>query len=96
MKIGLAYEADAPAADFNFMLVRHIPIDPELFAYYEKDVFAKFDEVPSWKRASPHNIQRKTWQAATCNHCHGNRELFLSGKDLLDYEIKANQKVATL
>jgi thiosulfate/3-mercaptopyruvate sulfurtransferase len=78
------------------MLVRHIPIDPELFAYYEKDVFAKFDEVPSWKRASPHNIQRKTWQAATCNHCHGNRELFLSVKDLLDYEIKANQKVATL
>jgi 3-mercaptopyruvate sulfurtransferase SseA len=93
IKIGLAYEADVPAADFNFMLVRHIPIDPELFAHYEKDVFAKFDEVPSWKRASPHNIQRKTWQTATCNHCHGNRDLFLSKKDLLDYEIKANQNV---
>jgi thiosulfate/3-mercaptopyruvate sulfurtransferase len=93
MKIGLAYEADVPAADFNFMLVRHIPIDPKLFGHYEKDVFAKFDEVPSWKRASPHNIQRKTWQTATCNHCHGNRDLFLSNKDLLDYEIKANQKV---
>ena len=93
IKIGLAYEADVPAADFNFMLVRHIPIDPELFAHYEKDVFARFDEVPSWKRASPHNIQRKTWQTATCNHCHGNRDLFLSNKDLLDYEIKANKKV---
>ena len=93
MKIGLAYEKDVPGADFNFMLVRHIPVDPELFAYYAKDVLSRFDEVPTWKRTSPHNIQRKTWQAATCNHCHGNRDLFLSNKDLLDYEIKANRKV---
>ena len=93
LKIGLAYEADAPGANFNFMLVRHIPIDPELFAHYEKDVFTEFDEFPTWKRASPHNIQRRTWQSANCNHCHGNRDLFLSGKDLLDYEIKANQQV---
>ena len=93
MKIGLAYEADAPAAGFNFMLVRHIPIDPELFAHYEKDIFSKFDEIPSWKRTSPHNIQRRTWQTANCNHCHGNRDLFLSAKDLLDYEVEANRKV---
>jgi thiosulfate/3-mercaptopyruvate sulfurtransferase len=93
LKIGLAYEADAPAADFNFMLVRHIPIDPELFARYEKDVFTEYDKIPTWKRASPHNIQRRTWQTATCNNCHGNRDLFLSTKDLLDYEVEANRKV---
>ena len=93
LKIGLAYEADAPDADFNFMLVRHIPIDPELFASYDQNVFSEFDEIPTWKRASPHNIQRKTWQTATCNHCHGNRDL-LSTKDLLDYEVAANRKVA--
>ena len=45
------------------------------------------------RRTSPHNIQRKTWQTANCNNCHGNRDLFLSEKDLLDYEIKANASV---
>ena len=93
MKIGLAYEADAPDAAFNFMLVRHIPIDPKLFDAYEKDLFTGFDEIPTWKRASPHNIQRKTWQTATCNHCHGNRDLFLSAQDLLDDEVEANRQV---
>jgi thiosulfate/3-mercaptopyruvate sulfurtransferase len=93
LKIGLAYDADAPDADFNFMLVRHIPIDPQLFDHYEKDIFTGFDNIPTWKRTSPHNIQRKTWQAATCNHCHGNRELFLSVQDLLEYEVEANRQV---
>lgn len=93
MKIGLAYEADTPDAAFNFMLVRHIPIDPKLFDAYDKDIFTGFDKIPTWKRASPHNIQRKTWQTATCNHCHGNRELFLSTQDLLDYEVEANRPV---
>ncbi|WP_419661374.1 sulfurtransferase [Desulfosarcina variabilis] len=75
------------------MLVRHVSMDPKLFDHYEKDVFTRFDEIPTWKRTSPHNIQRKTWQAATCNHCHGNRDLFLSTRDLLDYEIAANRPV---
>jgi len=75
------------------MLVRHVSMDPKLFDHYEKDVFTRFDEIPTWKRTSPHNIQRKTWQAATCNHCHGNRDLFLSTWDLLAYEIAANRPV---
>jgi len=49
--------------------------------------------VPTWKRTSPHNIQRKTWQNATCNNCHGKRGLFLYEKDLLDFEITANRQV---
>jgi thiosulfate/3-mercaptopyruvate sulfurtransferase len=93
MKIGLAYEGDVPWGEFDYMLVRHIPVDPDLFAFYEKDVFARFGAVPSWKRTAPHNIQRKTWQAANCNHCHGNRDLFLSNQDLLAYEIEANRPV---
>jgi thiosulfate/3-mercaptopyruvate sulfurtransferase len=47
----------------------------------------------TWKRASPHNIQRRTWQAATCNNCHGNRALFLAAGDVQDYERQANAKV---
>jgi thiosulfate/3-mercaptopyruvate sulfurtransferase len=93
MKIGLNYDKGAPGAAFNYMLVRHEPSDLEVFDYYVKDAFTNFDKVPTWKRASPHNIQRKTWQTANCNNCHGNRELFLSAADLLDYEQKANAHV---
>jgi thiosulfate/3-mercaptopyruvate sulfurtransferase len=92
-KIGLNYDRSAPGASYFYMLVRHVPVDPKLFDYYAKDALAKFDNTPTWKRTSPHNIQRKTWQAATCNNCHGNRELFLDKKDLLDYEVKANRNV---
>ena len=75
------------------MLVRHEPSDLEVFDFYVKDAFTNFDKVPTWKRASPHNIQRKTWQTANCNNCHGNRDLFLADADLLDYEKGANAKV---
>ncbi|KPJ98364.1 MAG: hypothetical protein AMJ60_08470 [Desulfobacterales bacterium SG8_35] len=93
MKIGLNYDKSAPKASYEYMLVRHEPSDLEVFDYYVKDAFANFDKVPTWKRASPHNIQRKTWQTANCNNCHGNRELFLAAADQLDYEQKANASV---
>ena len=93
MKIGLNYDNKAPGADYKYMLVRHEPTDPDLFAYYVKDAFTNYDNTPTWKRASPHNIKRKTWQSASCNNCHGNRDLFLSEKDLLDYEVRANSRV---
>ena len=93
MKIGLNYDDKAPGAGYRYMLVRHVPSYPEMFDFYGKDLFTNFGNVPTWKRASPHNIQRLTWQAASCNHCHGNRELFLSSTDLLDYEKEANSRV---
>jgi len=93
MKIGLNYDKNAPDANYEYMLVRHIPVDPDLFAFYIKDALTNFDKVPNWKRTSPHNIQRKTWQNANCNNCHGKRDLFLDNSDLLDYEKKANQVV---
>jgi len=93
MKIGLNYDNKAPGAGYQYMLVRHVPAYPEMFEFYGKDLFTNFGNVPTWKRTSPHNIQRRTWQAANCNHCHGNRGLFLASADLLDYEKKANQKV---
>ncbi len=93
MKIGLTYDKDEPGTVPNYTLVRHEPTDKEVFEYYVKDAFTNFDNTPTWKRTSPHNIQRKTWQNASCNNCHGNRDLFLSEKDLLDYEVGANSKV---
>ncbi len=93
MKIGLNSASDAPGADYDFMLVRHIPVDRKLFEHYAPDALARYDDVPTWKRTSPHNILRKTWQAATCNHCHGNRALYLSSADLREYEKTANAAV---
>jgi len=93
LKIGLNYDPQAPGAGYRYVLVRHVPSYPEMFDFYGKDGFANFGSVPTWKRASPHNIQRRTWQAATCNNCHGNRTLFLSRSDLLNYEVQANGKV---
>lgn len=93
MKIGRNYAGVSSKADYQYMLVRHVPSDPDMFDFYGKEGFTNFDNTPTWKRTSPHNIQRRTWQAANCNNCHGNRELFLSDADLLDYEKDANQKV---
>ena len=92
LKIGLNYDPKAPGAGYRYMLVRHVPSYPEMFDFYGKDSFTNFGNVPTWKRASPHNIQRRTWQAANCNHCHGNRAVFLSSSDLLGYEKQANNQ----
>jgi thiosulfate/3-mercaptopyruvate sulfurtransferase len=93
MKIGLNYDDKAPGAGYRFMVVRHVPSYPEMFEFYGKDLLTGFSNLPTWKRASPHNIQRLTWQTANCNHCHGNRKLFLANADLLDFEKEANKKV---
>lgn len=90
-KIGKAYPGSG--SEEKFIVVRHEPSDLEVFDYYIKDGFPNFDKVTTWKRASPHNIQRKTWRNQSCNHCHGQRDLFLSDGDLLDYEKQANASV---
>jgi 3-mercaptopyruvate sulfurtransferase SseA len=92
-KLGLDQDARAPGSGHRFVVVRHVPAYPEMFDFYGKDLFPGFAAVPTWKRASPHNIQRRTWQAANCNHCHGNRALFLASTDLLGFETQANAKV---
>jgi len=93
IKIGLNPQRNVANADYRYMLVRHIPVNPGLFDFYVKDALTHFDRLPTWKRTSPHNIRRKTWQNANCNNCHGNRDLFLSSKDLLAYEVDANRQV---
>ena len=92
MKIGLNYDNE-PGKDPKYILVRHEPSDLEVFDFYVKDAFTNFGNTPTWKRASPHNIQRFTWQTANCNNCHGNRDLFLDAGDLPEYAVKANAKV---
>jgi thiosulfate/3-mercaptopyruvate sulfurtransferase len=78
---------------WNYVVLRHVPVDPDNFAFYGEDVLTNFDALPTWKYATPHNIQRNTPQNASCDSCHGNTDIFLSEKDLRDYEVTANQGV---
>jgi thiosulfate/3-mercaptopyruvate sulfurtransferase len=77
----------------KYVVVRHVPVDRESFAFYAKDALARFDALPTWKFATPHNIQRKTPQNASCNNCHGNAKVFLKREDVEQKEWKANTNV---
>jgi thiosulfate/3-mercaptopyruvate sulfurtransferase len=78
---------------WTYVPVRHVPIDPESFAYYGEDLLSNFDALPTWKYATPHTIQRNTPQTETCDACHGNAELFLTADDVLPEELEANKDV---
>ena len=92
-KIGLNPNPSARGDSHKYILVRHVPVDPKAFDFYVKKGLTNFSNLPTWKRASPHNIRRRTWQNSKCNNCHGNRGLFLEQSDLFDYEIEANKRV---
>jgi thiosulfate/3-mercaptopyruvate sulfurtransferase len=78
---------------WEYVPVRHVPVDSESFAYYGEDLLPNFDALPTWKYATPHNIQRTTPQTETCNSCHGNSEVFLTADDVLPEEQEANADV---
>jgi thiosulfate/3-mercaptopyruvate sulfurtransferase len=91
-KIGLN-PIQGPDRPWKYVPVRHVPIDPESFAYYGQDLLSNFDALPTWKYATPHNIQRVTPQAESCNACHGSAEFFLTADDVLPEELEANREV---
>ncbi len=78
----------------KWVTLRHAPIDPNNYDYYQKGLLTTFDAKPTWHLATPHNIQRITPQNKGCTAtCHGQRDLFLAPADLKPYEIKANASV---
>lgn len=93
-KIGYNPKRDAlhPA---KYVTLRHVPVDPDNYAFYEGGLLTTFDAVPTWRLATPHNIQRITPQNETCEGCHGggHRDLFLGPADLEPYEVDANADV---
>ena len=52
-----------------------------------------FDSQPTWRYATPHNIQRLTPQTESCNNCHGNPDIFLTIDKVAPEELEANQAV---
>ena len=78
---------------YAFVPVRHVPIDPDSYAFYGEDLLSNFDALPTWVYATPHNIQLKTPQAETCNACHGNPALFLTADKVAPEELEANRNI---
>ena len=77
----------------KYVTLRHVPVDPDSFKFYVENGLARFDALPTWKMATPHNIQRKTPQNASCNACHGEASLFLLEKDVVPKYLNANRTV---
>jgi thiosulfate/3-mercaptopyruvate sulfurtransferase len=77
----------------QFVTLRHVPVDQATFSFYVKDALSNFDALPTWKLATPHNIQRTTPQNKTCNACHGNENLFLQAVDVKEAYKSANKGV---
>jgi len=78
---------------YEYITVRHIPVDTESYAYYGEDLLPNFDARPTWAYATPHNIQRITPQNESCNNCHGNTDIFLTEDKVNPDELNANLDV---
>lgn len=91
-KIGMNHRRSAKYPE-KFVVLRHVPVDQGSFDHYVKSGLSRFDDQPTWKMATPHNIRRKTSQNASCNSCHGNASLFLLKGDVRSKYSKSNQAV---
>ncbi len=91
-KIGLnpIQSEERPA---KYVVLRHVPTNTDLFASYGENLLPEFDNMPTWKYTTPHNIQLHTPQNESCDSCHGNADLFLTAEDIPDGEMEANRGV---
>ncbi len=78
---------------YAYVPVRHVPVDPESFAFYGENLLPNFNDQPTWRYATPHNIQRETPQNIKCNDCHGNEAIFLTADKVNPEELEANAGV---
>ena len=78
---------------WDWVLLRHAPATPDLFAFYGDDLLPDFDAVPTWKYTTPHNTQTVTPQNATCNNCLVHDDPSTTEKDVDPAERAANQGV---
>jgi thiosulfate/3-mercaptopyruvate sulfurtransferase len=82
-----------PERPWDYVVVRHVPIDRDSFAFYGDDLLPNFDARPTWTYATPHAVQRNTPQTASCDSCHGNEAVFLTEDKVLPDELEANREV---
>jgi len=78
---------------YKYTVLRHVPVTPDTFESYGNNLLPDFNDVPTWKYSTPHNIQLKTEQNNGCNFCHTRTELFLLPGDVSPEELEANEQV---
>jgi len=78
---------------WHFVLVRHVPVDPESFAFYGDNLLPNFNLRPTWLYATPHNTQAAAPQTEACENCHGNPSLFLTADAVNPAEREANASI---
>lgn len=87
----------------DYVTVRHIPIVPDTYASWGIDL-PFFNNEPTWKYATPHNIQNNTTvrtpQTDTTGtngvcgaNCHDSEKYYLLESDLFEFEIEANKNI---
>jgi thiosulfate/3-mercaptopyruvate sulfurtransferase len=74
-------------------LVNHVPVTRDSYAILGDNLLPHFDDVPTWKPTTPHNILRRTKQNARCEACHESGDLWLQSSDLEPGDAKANLSV---
>lgn len=96
-----------PRLRFEFATVRHIPVAPNSFSYWDgAPTLPNYDALPSWKYTSPHSIRRFTARTDTsggkrcAESCHAgipeNRKYYLF-RDSVNArwpdEVNANESI---
>jgi thiosulfate/3-mercaptopyruvate sulfurtransferase len=66
---------------YKYVVLRHVPTCSDECNYYGENLLPNFDAVPTWKYATPHNIQLNT------------PDLFLTEEDIRPEEMEANRDV---
>jgi len=89
---------DVPHRTYKYVTVRHIPIAPDTYASWGISDLPNYNAEPTWKYATPHNIQRWTDQTdnsgggACFEKCHDS-DYYLTLDDLQPYETEANRDI---
>lgn len=82
-----------PDRPWQYVLVRHVPIDPTSFEFYGENLLPNFNARPTWMYTTPHNTQAVTPQNETCESCHGNPDIFLTSSAVSAGEQEANTHI---
>lgn len=94
------FNLESANRDYDYVVVRHIPIVPNTYESWGIADLPNYNSEPTWKYATPHNIQR--WTALTdttgiegsCgSKCHDSKEYYLTTDDLFDFEVEANKDI---
>lgn len=60
---------------YEYAVLRHVPIDRDLFRYSDydpvDDLVPGMTNLPTWKYATVHNVQRVGYVPYACANCHG-------------------------